>query len=206
MARNFRGTTYYMEGTLNFKTKTKEGLSVTKGTVKIARRGDNESEYIKGEYTVRGQKMTGEMFLFSFLGGKQYTVCMRSEQTQDKWMCFTMPGNMGENMKESTGGNPGDRKDTWEEKKNLFTYEGVKTIHGVAMHCFHAQYTDGGKNVEERICFDAATLQFRYWWQHTTTSEGFHEGEFFVEKVTFNPPDSMFHVPAPPQSFPGYGG
>lgn len=202
-------SSYVMTGTISFKSHTAQGDSEGTGRFKYAYADGNSLQYMKFSGKSQGKPFSGETEFLTLKQGDQvsYIMCFKTQQTQDKWVCMKAPQHMYEQQAQSTGGeNPGEKKTEWEQQINRFQYEGVKNIHGVAMHCWLAQYTnEEGYQVQQRVCFDASQ-QLRYMWWHQEKGGEYSEGDMFIESISTSVPADLFTPPATPQSFPGYGG
>lgn len=201
---------YMIEGTITFKSHTSEGDSQGSGPFKMAVKNENTMQYMKFSGTMQGKPFSGEVESIALKqsdGSYQYIMCFKGEQTNGEWMCFKINSQMYEQQSQMTGGNPEKQKAEWEKQMSNFKYEGLKTIKGVTMHCWLAHYVDEqGYDVQQRVCFDAKTYQWRYVWWHSEKGGEYSEGDMFIESFTTNVPDSVFQPPATPQAYPGFGG
>ncbi|RLE59109.1 MAG: hypothetical protein DRJ35_06500 [Thermoprotei archaeon] len=199
------GKAFKATGIFSTKSESDEGTMSMSGHFEMATMNEKFKFYMNVEESSQG--MEGENLILSFQNDTNHVttiMCMKSVQTQNKWMCFKMTTGTSQ-VEEKMGGtgvaeNP---TTTWEEYKNRFTYEGLKEIHGVMLHCFYANYQENDTHVEERVCFDPQLNFFRYYWSKRTNPDGTTEIELFVDSVSFSVSDSEFVPPAKPRSFPG---
>lgn len=208
------GKAYKVEGTFSGKT-TSEGKTTTmEGLFAMAATEGKFKYYMKITESSQGNQGEFENIHIEQDDTVTLIFCGKSPQTENKWMCFkkTMPkgeeeqagmggaGGMGE---QPTNKNPAEQ---WEEYKSRYTYEGLKNIKGVMLHCFYAHYQDQGTDIEERVCFDPQNSFFRYYWTKHVGSDGTSEWEMFIQKIYFTVSDQDFTPPATPQPFPSVPG
>lgn len=202
---NIIGKAFKITGIFSSQSVSGGDSVIMKGNFAMAIKENMYKYYM--EITESSEGIKGESVIFSFQNDTNLVttiMCMKSAQTQNKWMCFksTMsPGEAEQQMGEQVVvENP---TQTWEGYKSRFTYEGLKEINGVMLHCFYANYRENDTNVEERVCFDPQLNFFRYYWSKRVGSDGSFEWELFVDSVTFSVSNEEFVPPATPRSFPG---
>ncbi len=188
-----------LSGTMDWHSQSSEGEQSIKANFVVAYKGEKSKEYLKILESSMG--LTGEALTIFFANDTSSTVifCFKNSQTQDKWACFKKTGVSSLSEFEKSGGDP---RSSWEEFKDMFSYEGVKNIHGINMHCFYASYTEDGTSIEERVCFEVGSKMFRYYWRKSDDGKTILEVELFIKNVSFKVSEEEFEPPVQPQPLP----
>lgn len=194
-------------------TSTSEGKTTTaRGRFTMASKDGKYKFYMEVEES-NEEGAKGANAIFSFqndTGHATYIICTKNAQTQDKWVCIRATQHVSGSGQQSGVGagqmggqavseNPAD---TWEDYRNSFSYEGLKEIHGVMLHCFYAKIQENESTIEERVCFDPQLNFYRYYWEKSIYPDGSSEWELFIDSVSFSVGDEEFTPPAKPMSIP----